>query len=136
MIGISDNLPNFMIILWSLVILIIVAEMASGLREDGEVFIYFLTSFFIKFFLLVTDTFCDGMVMQIFRIGDSINFENIALSYYHGDFSKELTNFPYFLNAEYQIFGPNVFNARLINILMSMTMLYFVAKWLIISKKP
>ena len=89
-------------------------------KENGEnrlEVILIMLGVSVRILVCLIDIYGNSIIAIPFSGDDSLNFYNTSVAYYYGDTSSVYTNYPYVLNAIYQIAGLNRFAAQYVNIL-------------------
>lgn len=88
----------------------------SNSESNIEVAIIWL-GFALRILVCLIDIYGTEFITIPFSGDDSMHFYNTSVAYYHGDMSRIYTNYPFIINAIYQIAGLNRFAAQYVNIL-------------------
>ena len=85
--------------------------------ESRAELVIILLGILIRLLVCLIDIYGTEFITIPFSGDDSLNFYNTSVEYYYGDTSHVYTNYPYVLNAIYQVAGLNRFAAQYVNIL-------------------
>lgn len=86
-------------------------------RESNIEVALIILGFMVRIATCLLDIYGTELLTIPFSGDDTMHFYNTSVAYYHGDFSRVYTNYPYIINAIYQIVGLNRFAAQYVNIL-------------------
>lgn len=96
-------------------IYIVVQTSSFNMSQDGKLIV--LAGFLVRIGLAWWGTYGTGSLAVWLQAGDQGAFLDVAMQYYSGDFSENVTRYPYVLCAIFQIMGPNRIMPQMLNIL-------------------
>ncbi len=117
--GFTDENPGFTALLFGVgmtAFLLVVSARTLRKRND---FALFWVSFAVRLVFVITK-FGGGSLAEPALSDDAAGFWRVANQYNVGNFRTQYTAFPYFLNAEFKIFGVNVLCVTFVNVLLTM----------------
>lgn len=115
LLGFADRHQNFIGFFVIAYTVPIVIWKIKSISSNKLCYILFTISFLIHIAFLFTDVFYKPVFMNG---GDSQCFYDCAIEYYHKDFTRDFTNYPYFLFLLMIFFGPSRIVLQYVNIFL------------------